>query len=293
MVYPEGIDDYTDEHNGDWGHYDSWNAGVHTEDVCDIAGGYGMKMCYNSCKQLNLCNACNWYTCYDDIYFVNQLIKQLKHDYQITDPETDKNAVIALIGASNGGMFTYYTAGRITEIKITHLIPVYGDAPKNSVIYPQKGQHLLSFYDFFDQVVPIDGSVGGGYFYESEKFMLDLWSNENKCFTSEDKLSQINMNQTQHNYGVGLKVTGFPHTQDDENVVIRDRNLQCYEYETCETGTKVTWCHYIGIHSREPWKINEQHLWWLFEHTQETESGTSRFLGSVFVILGISFYIIN
>ena len=60
--------------------------------------------CYYSCPLCDALTSCDWSTCYDDLGFMEFLIKDV----------TDKNCIdmdqMHLSGMSNGGMFAWYVA---------------------------------------------------------------------------------------------------------------------------------------------------------------------------------------
>ena len=126
IIYPSGQSDYNGIYENDG--WSSWNIGDHDpETFCttDIKHGY----CYDSCKQIpGECDRCSWTSCYDDVFFIQELMKKMRQDYTIDESK------VVLIGGSNGGMFTNYLAGKVDA---SHFIPLYGNPPIKH--YPDRG----------------------------------------------------------------------------------------------------------------------------------------------------------
>ena len=250
MVYPSGMSDiYQYPPVEEW--Y-SWNLG----DVSNTCAINGTDHCYDSCAQLNLCNNCSWTSCYDDYLFIQVLLDYLLERYSRTnDIDLDK---FVLIGESNGGMFTYLLSEKLNP-KPSHFIPIYGNLPINKIIKTDGQANLLSFYDRWDDTVPIDGGQAeDGYLYQSEDTMISSWRDQNNC--------QI--------FG---KMETFVTPWGKDNL-----RLDCMTYKSCGTEigrNYISSCHYDGWHGWKPDYYVEEQLWWVYNFTSAVEiSGSQQLL---------------
>jgi len=158
MVYPKGMDDVDFRED----HYPSWNI-LSTPCVEEHTKALGFPACYHSCENLGYCSAdkdfieanstsvCNWNTCYDDIFFIQNLVDEMIENF---GPIDDSKFVI--IGGSNGGMMTYQLSGNL-QPEPSHFIPIYGNSPKGFEVVTNGKANLLSFYDVYDTTVPMQG----------------------------------------------------------------------------------------------------------------------------------------
>jgi poly(3-hydroxybutyrate) depolymerase len=75
MVHPWGIDTVQDA-----GRDTGWNVGTAGDDSTCLPGTTGNST-HASCSALGLGGRCNWATCYDDVAFVQQLLRTLEARY--------------------------------------------------------------------------------------------------------------------------------------------------------------------------------------------------------------------
>ena len=145
--------------------------------------------CYESCGQCDPVNSCDWTACYDDIFFVRELVKFVDENYCL-----DMNS-IHLTGYSNGGMFSFYAASLLNDmvasISTNAASPLigFGDVPLDPPI------SLINFHGLLDATIPYDvdsvGSQGYGpfnslissdlYYYEQNPNTIIKWANELAC----------------------------------------------------------------------------------------------------------------
>ena len=86
----------------------SWNVGDANQTV--TCTKEKPMYCYNSCAKLNMCTRCNWATCYDDVHFTRELVKEISSNYCV-----DRTRLHAS-GDSNGGIYVYYLTSQLPEL---------------------------------------------------------------------------------------------------------------------------------------------------------------------------------
>merc|ERR1711976_600123 len=243
MVYPNGMSDLQPGYN-------SWNFGGLDNDTC--VHNETMSICYDSCR--NSCTQCSWTTCYDDVFFVNELIKTLKSQYNINDAE------ISILGASNGGMFAYHLAGKVNA---KNFIPIYGNLPSKGLDYsnskylpaPEIGQNLLSYYDIEDTIVPMNGGKSSdGYWYNSKANMINKWAIGQGCKYWEPE-GGVYPFEVETPYTGGLA------------------GMKCWEYHC--NKSKIMDCEYHGWHGMVTENEAELHLWFIYDYEKPGYSSSS------------------
>lgn len=156
------MSDYQKQHNvaGGWASWNNGDAGLET--TCEKkTTGY----CYLSCERLNKCGRCNSFTCYDDVYFVRELLKELNSSYCI---DTKK---VSASGDSGGGMFTYYLSHKAADIIQNFGIiaghPLVGRIGADPVHF--KDAYVISMSGRKDNTIPINGGPdrAGEWIYDS------------------------------------------------------------------------------------------------------------------------------
>ena len=66
--------------------------------------------CYETCPECDTVNSCDFTACLDDIAFVRAVVDHVRDNYCL-----DADSV-HLTGISNGGMFSYYAASKLSNI---------------------------------------------------------------------------------------------------------------------------------------------------------------------------------
>jgi len=126
VVAPAGMDD--NPSGGWWG---SWNCSSDTGplgETCDKSNTENHYPCYSSCPLCDPEEACDWTSCYDDVYFTQLLVEAINSQWCV-----DTNSV-HMSGVSNGGMYIY-----------SKLIPQMSDVVAS--FGPVSGSPLLGFND--------------------------------------------------------------------------------------------------------------------------------------------------
>lgn len=156
-VYPHGMADYSDGIG-----WSSWNIGPITWDnlTCsDQTWSY----CYRSCSKINACGRCSCFTCYDDIHFVKELIKELNNELCV-DP-----AKLHVSGNSNGGMFVYYLTSQIPELIQSYALiagePLIGGLDTGRAA---NSSYIISLHGRSDSTIPPQGGIDGSNEWMSE-----------------------------------------------------------------------------------------------------------------------------
>lgn len=194
VVWPDGMRDGPNQ----WG---SWNCSMTIGPLgptCDTdRNAWGQKQeCYYSCPLCHKKTSCDWTSCYDDIGFLDYVIKDV----------TDKWCIdldhVHLSGISNGGMFAYFLASMATDaLGIASINPVgaspllgFGTPPKTKINFS-----IIDFHGTDDDIIPhdvkSDYSHGSGphdtviswdgYYYEQKKNVISNWSQQMECDEEE------------------------------------------------------------------------------------------------------------
>ena len=224
-VSPKGMED---GHPGDT----SWS--VKAEGRTDVCTDQCQPTVFTSCKVVNRISACNWATCYDDVYFFQRLLATLKAELQIDDLH------IYATGDSNGAMFSDYLVTRLPGL-FAAIAPWYGAFLKNMLLKPPlKGVSLLSLHGLKDTVIPAEGGESyDHYLYYSENTTVLQWAVENGCTTDTVKVK-----------------TPFDSKGPMEHT--------CIEYPNCSSATRVVYCYFPKQgHAFWP-EYAEKLTWWFF-----------------------------
>ena len=232
-VYPHGMADFR---NGvGWS---SWNTGPDTwTDVTCTTDTFSY--CYKSCKKMGKCGRCNCFSCYDDIHFVRELIKEVNNEL-CTDPKQ-----LSVSGNSNGGMFVYYLTSQIPELIKNYALvagqPLIGSLDTGAAA---KESHIISLHGRSDRTLPPAGGIDSGneWMYES-------------------------LNNTFEVFGLvqGCDMSSWEHvTTPYDNVQSKQGNLYCSEYTRGCAG-RVMQCMHDGNHDIIPSYMPD--LTWWFWHT--------------------------
>lgn len=228
-VSPKGMED---GHPGDT----SWS--VKAEGRTDVCTEECTPTVFTSCKVVNRISRCNWATCYDDVFFFQQLLATLKSELQIDDQH------IYATGDSNGGMLSDYLATQLPGV-FAAVAPWYGAFLQNMLLKPPlKGVSLLSLHGLQDTIIPAEGGESyDHYLYYSENTTVLEWAVENGCSTELVKVT-----------------TPF----DNEPMV-----HTCVEHPNCSSGATVMYC-YFPNQGHAFWPTYAENLtWWFFsKYTQ-------------------------
>ena len=150
-VYPQGLGD------GNCG--TGWNVGSLNESGTCIALASSDACCYDSCRELSVCDAdgaaahCAWSTCYNDTNFVSSLLLALSADLCI-----DRAAVFAT-GLSNGGVHYIYAQLPST---FAAFVPVYALPLIGFDLVPPSmaaSRSIMSLHGRSDDVIPANGGL--------------------------------------------------------------------------------------------------------------------------------------
>lgn len=216
-VYLQGLSE-------DGGCGTGWNVGWTGDKSACQSSGVSDGCCYSSCKSLGYCtgngrsgNNCGWSTCYDDVQFTYDLLTSLGNELCI-----DLDAVFAS-GWSNGGMLVHWLATKLPTT-FASFIPVYGLPLEGFTDVPNTltGTSILSLHGRSDKVIPVEGGLAGGWYYESTDTIIGLWAKVHGCNNNPTTISTP--------YDGGSK------------------NFQCQEYTQCSTSQRVLRCLYDGVH---------------------------------------------
>ena len=224
-VSPKGMAD---------GHPGATSWSVKAEGCTDVCTSECTPIIFKSCKIVNRISPCNWATCYDDVFFVKQLLATLRAELQIDDQH------IYATGASNGGMFSYYLATQLPGV-FAAMAPWYGAFLQNMLKPPYafKGVSLLSLHGLKDRVIPAAGGESyDHYLYYSENTTVLEWAIENGCSTQLLKVRTPFSNRR------------MMHT--------------CVEHPSCSSGAIVMYCYFPNkFHGFWP-RFAEKLTWWFF-----------------------------
>ena len=167
LVSPKGMED---GQPGDT----SWS--VKAEGRTDVCTDECDPVYFESCKIVHRMSRCNWATCYDDVYFVEQLLSTLESELNI-----DRKRIYAT-GPSNGGMIADYLATQMPGV-FAAVVPWYGAFLHNMLLRPPlRGVSFLSLHGLRDKVIPPEGGESyDHYLYYSENDTVWAWAYENGC----------------------------------------------------------------------------------------------------------------
>ena len=223
-VAPKGMDD---GHPGDT----SWS--VKAEGRTDVCTKECTPTIFTSCKVVNRISPCNWATCYDDVFFVQQLLASLKSELQIDDQR------IYATGPSNGGMLSDYLVTQMPGV-FAAIAPWYGAFLRNMLLKPQfKGVSVLSLHGLKDTTIPADGGESyDHYLYYSENTTVLEWAVANGCSTELVKAT----------------------TPFDSKLMVHT----CVQHPNCSSGVTVMYC-YFPDQGHAFWPTYAEDLtWWFF-----------------------------
>ena len=113
----------------------------------------------------------------DDIAFVSKILDNLQKDYKI-----DKKRIFST-GISNGGIFSHYVGGKLSE-RFAAIAPVVGGlaVPFNKDFNPKKPVSVFIIQGTDDRLVPYDGGMIGrnrGRIVSTDE-AIRLWAGVNK-----------------------------------------------------------------------------------------------------------------
>lgn len=242
-VYLQGLSE-------DGGCGTGWNVGwAGHKNTCQ-SSGVSAGCCYQSCKSLGYCtgngrnqNNCGWSTCYSDIAFTSDLLASLGDELCL-----DLDAIFAS-GWSNGGMIQHWIATNLPTT-FAALIPVFGLPLDGFTDVPDtlRRTAILSLHGRSDTVIPVDGGLAGGWYYESTSTIIGIWARIHGCSSNPTSVS------TPYDGG--------------------NKNFACTEYLGCSSGKRVMRCLYDGTHSSSI-PNHEALTWWFFQQFTNRANGTS------------------
>ena len=104
--------------------------------------------------------SCDWTTCYDDIGFIDYVIKDVSNNWCI-----DMN-MIHLSGISNGGMFAYFVASQATDaLGLATINPMaaaslvgFGTPPPNVDVQFS----IIDMHGILDETIPYNETTSEG-----------------------------------------------------------------------------------------------------------------------------------
>ena len=168
-IAPEGMaDEDGEEPRHSWNVGDAGNLATCTNDTVPP-----MTSCYLSCQQIKKCSRCNCFTCVDDVYFVRKLFEKVENDFCV---DTNKRYVA---GESNGGMFTYYLAGQMSDVVTGGYGLICGQPMVGWINTPRKAAEkmMISFHGRDDPILPPEGGVDKArqWIYESLDETFWVW----------------------------------------------------------------------------------------------------------------------
>ena len=117
--------------------------------------GCNCSCCYATCSKLGLCtggaggSSCGWSTCFDDVFFVEQILVQVASAFCV-----DLSRIYAT-GGSNGGMLVHYLAQRLPKV-FAGIVPIYGLPLQGMGAVPPalSGTSILQLHDRWDIIIP-------------------------------------------------------------------------------------------------------------------------------------------
>jgi len=226
----------------------SWNmdAGGRT-DICKARDVTAWQ--YRSCKTIGREGPCNSYTCYDDVWFVSQLIKTLDQNMCVD------TARIYATGSSNGAMFLFPLAAQLIERKLgprlAGIAPWYGSPFRNMLDVPAglSLTPIMLSHGIRDTEIPIDSRESDdGYYYTPMSESLDAYAKVNGCGTSTESVTTP--------YDRKPKLAG------------------CQQHTHCPRGGNVMFCQFHAAHGF--WtNYAEEMTWWFFSQQQADELNTT------------------
>ena len=232
MVYPKGMADYGTRSSNNWS---SWNVGSNgLSSTCINADSY----CYDSCEAANKCGACAWTTCYDDVLFIDTILREVERKHCV---ETSKRF---LTGISNGGMMVYHYASKRPKT-FKGYMPIFGSPMLGTLGVPREvsSAWLLHFHGLEDTTVPIGGGASyDGWLYISADETIKIWAEMQECTMNTNPIS----------------------TPWDSGKL----GLSCIYYIGCKG--KIFKCTYPGGHYEWP-SGSEELGYWFFNRSSETE----------------------
>lgn len=176
IVAPAGMDD--NPAGGWWG---SWNCSSDTGPLgktCDKSNIENHYPCYSSCPTCDPETACDWTSCYDDVYFTQLLVDAINSEWCV-----DTNS-IHMSGVSNGGMYIYSKLIPQMSNVVASYGPVSGSPLLGFNDFPPNPVNIIDFHGVNDGTVPYM-SVGpndigpsntviswDGFYYHQKPIML-------------------------------------------------------------------------------------------------------------------------
>jgi len=147
---------------------------------------WGEITCYDSCPNCDPSNSCDWTSCHDDIAFTRAMVESVASTFCIDE------ASIHQSGISNGGMFAYYMASKLSDV-FASIAPVAGAPLIGFGDLPSTPMSLIDIHGINDDTIPFDMAHAegmgphesviswDGYYYEEKQKVLNKWSTGMNC----------------------------------------------------------------------------------------------------------------
>jgi len=241
-AYPQGMDDsegLLPVCGTGWNTEAKQNASL--DGTCSPRSAF-FSCCYKSCRKLGVCTGngifsnCQWSTCYDDVFFTDQMI-----DYIGQQSCIDLDSVF-ITGVSNGGMLSWRIAAELTH-KIAAFLPCFGLPLIGRLDVPKRlsGVPLLLLHGRQDRIIPGDGSLSSeGWYYVTDDQAVEAVAAVHHCSGSATKFV------TPHDGG--------------------SQNIECTGYSDCTSGGLAVKCLYDAGHALPADHIGEKLIWWFLKN---------------------------
>lgn len=241
-IYPQGMDDsYPGEEQGT-----GWNVGSAGNEATCVLNGVGQYYgCYKSCRELNKCGRCNWSTCYNDVLFVETLIKEISDKFCI-----DLDRIYAQ-GEGNGAQMVHHIVRELPStfagIATWFGTPLVGSLLGSRLQLVANRSELaqtaiLAMHPRNDGSFPTRGGVSeAGWIFEPLAQSTGVWSSVHQCS------NEMVPFQTKWDGGPSV--------------------FQCSTFRRCHSGRQIVQCMYDGRHGEWPSGqiSNQMSLWFLLQ----------------------------
>lgn len=239
LVYPAGMADNAAQDSG-------WNCGTGGDNSTCVQGTTDTS-CHDSCIKLNQCGRCNWSTCYNDVAFIDQLLKSLESTLCM-DPSR-----YFLEGESNGAMLVHHIVqelpGRFLGVACAYGTPLLGYlvGSKYQFITDKSlalRTSMLTYHGRQDLTIPWDGGEDSdGWLYETGVRTMGVWATLHDCDLTP----------------VSIKTS------------LDGDNLACHQFHGCGSGGQVIYCLYDGGHGTWPDQPGgDKYIWSFFSSLKST-----------------------